>query len=132
MTDEELIKIAEEYKERSYSPYSHFKVGAAVLCDNGKVYGGCNIENIAYSPTICAERTALSKAVSEGDTKIIKIAIVGDNKYTYPCGVCRQFMSEFVDPDTCIIIAHSIKEFKKYSFSDIFPFSFKIEERNDV
>ncbi len=96
MTDNELIEIARQYRENAYTPYSHFKVGAAVLTASGKVYGGCNIENSSYGLTICAERTAAVKAVSEGHTKFKRIVIAGrSDDYCYPCGACRQFLAEF-------------------------------------
>jgi len=93
---EELIREANIAKEYSYSPYSHFRVGAALLTKSGKIYRGCNIENASYGATICAERTAVVKAVSEGEKSFEAIAIVSDNEdFTYPCGVCRQFLSEY-------------------------------------
>lgn len=101
MEAEELIKAAMEAKEHAYVPYSHFRVGAALLTKSGKVYQGCNIENAGYSPTNCAERTAFFKAVYEGEREFAAIAINGDgDDYLYPCGVCRQVMAEFCEPDT--------------------------------
>ena len=101
METEELIKAAMEAKEHAYAPYSHFRVGAALLTKSGKVYQGCNIENAGYSPTNCAERTAFFKAVYEGEREFAAIAINGDgDDYLYPCGVCRQVMAEFCEPDT--------------------------------
>ena len=102
-----LIKAAFSARENSYSPYSHFRVGAALLCENGKVYTGCNIENRAYGPTNCAERTAFFKAVSEGENSFSAIAIVGGEKepvWCYPCGVCRQVMAEFCGPEFEILL----------------------------
>ena len=98
-----LIRIAEEQMSHAYAPYSHFQVGAALLTAGGKVYAGCNIENAAYTPSNCAERTAFFKAVSEGERKFSAICIVGGMNgiavdYTAPCGVCRQVMMEFCDP----------------------------------
>ncbi len=119
----ELIEKAREAQEKSYSPYSNFRVGAAVLID-GKIYSGCNIEIASYSPTICAERTAIFKGISEGGKKIEKIAIVGDNLDTYPCGVCRQVIREFASEDVEIIIANSIDDYKIYSMEEILPHSF--------
>lgn len=99
MEAEELIKAAMEAKEHAYVPYSHFRVGAALLTKSGKVYQGCNIENAGYSPTNCAERTAFFKAVYEGEREFAAIAINGDgDDYLYPCGVCRQVMAEFCEP----------------------------------
>jgi cytidine deaminase len=95
MTGRQLIKAAKEAQAFSYSPYSGFKVGAALLCKSGKVYTGCNIENASFSATVCAERTALFKAVSEGEREFSAMAIVGNTDLCFPCGVCRQVMSEF-------------------------------------
>lgn len=95
MTDRELFEIAEKAKEYSYSPYSKFRVGAALLCENGKVYTGTNVENASFGATICAERTALVKAVSEGCKSFTKIAISADKNPCTPCGICRQMLCEF-------------------------------------
>lgn len=103
MEKQELIREAIAARKRSYSPYSHFQVGAALLGRSGKVYTGCNIENAAYTPTNCAERTAFFKAISEGEKEFEMIAIVGGpaksarTDYCPPCGVCRQVMAEFCD-----------------------------------
>ncbi len=128
MEIKDLIKIAMEAKEYSYSPYSKFRVGASVEMEDGAVYSGCNIENAAYSPTNCAERTAIFKAVSEGKRKIKKIVITSDSKDVFPCGVCRQVIREFED-DTKIIIANSADDYKVYSFEDILPHSFSLDRR---
>ena len=106
----ELIKQAIEAMESAYTPYSHFKVGAALHTPEGKIYKGCNIENASYTPTNCAERTAFFKAVSEGEREFDAICIVGGKngiltEYTAPCGVCRQVMMEFCNPDTFEVIA---------------------------
>lgn len=129
MTNSELINLAIKAMNNSYSPYSRFKVGAALLCENDKVYTGCNIENAAYSPTNCAERTAFFKAVSEGERYFKKIAIVGGNNgiitdYITPCGVCRQVMREFCDDDFVIVIAKSEDDYKEYSLIELLPQSF--------
>ena len=129
MTNSELIKLAIKAMDNSYSPYSGFKVGAALLCDNNKAYTGCNIENAAYSPTNCAERTAFFKAVSEGERYFEKIAIVGGNNgiitdYITPCGVCRQVMREFCNDDFVIIVAKSENDYKEYSLIELLPQSF--------
>ena len=119
MTDNELIKIATDAMNYSYSPYSGFKVGAALLTESGNVFTGCNIENSAFSPTLCAERVAFSKAVSDGEKKFSKIAIVGgkDGKIENlcpPCGVCRQVMREFCDPSEFdVILVRSSNRLKK-------------------
>lgn len=126
MDYEELMKHAEEAKELSYSPYSHFCVGAALLCQDGSVYTGCNIENAAYTPTNCAERTAIFKAVSEGHTDFTAIAIVGDtDDYLTPCGVCRQVMAEFVQPAEFTVVMKGRKApLKAVKFKELFPNSF--------
>lgn len=120
-----LIAQALAARQYSYSPYSHFRVGAALLCIDGSVYTGCNIENRAYGPTNCAERTAFFKAVSEGKHEFTAIAIVGgedDTIWCYPCGVCRQVMGEFCDPDQFeIICARSEKEYKVYTLAELLP-----------
>lgn len=128
MTDYELIKIAVKAREMSYSPYSGFKVGAALLCKNGKVYTGCNIENAAYTPTNCAERTAVFKAVSEGEREFLAIAIVGGkgdtlNDLCAPCGVCRQVLCEFCDGDFRIVLGKP-ESIKTVTLGDILPYSF--------
>ena len=128
MTDYELIKIAVKAREMSYSPYSGFKVGAALLCKNGKVYTGCNIENAAYTPTNCAERTAVFKAVSEGEREFLAIAIVGGkgdtlNDLCAPCGVCRQVLCEFCDGDFRIVLG-TPESIKTVTLGDVLPYSF--------
>jgi cytidine deaminase len=128
MTDLELMKLAVEAREMAYAPYSHFRVGAALLAKSGKVYKGCNVENAAYSPTNCAERTALFKAVSEGEREFTAIAIVGGMDETIadfcaPCGVCRQVLAEFCDKDFRLILGNP-DNVKAYSFEEILPFAF--------
>lgn len=123
----ELIKKAFEAKENAYVPYSNFHVGAAVLMEDGSIYTGCNIESASYTPTNCAERTAIFKAVSEGKRKIKAIAIVGDSGYTYPCGVCRQVIREF-SSNAIVIIAKSEYEYKEYNFKELLPYSFGPED----
>ena len=123
-----LIDTAISYQKNSYSPYSNFKVGAAVLCSNGKIYGGCNIEIASFSPTICAERTAIFKAISEENTKIEKIAIVGDNDWTYPCGVCRQVIREFSTDDFEIIIIKDKNNYRTHTLEELLPYSFGPED----
>lgn len=120
----ELIKLAIENKKNSYSPYSNFRVSSVVLTKKGNIYKGVNIENAAYSVTLCAERSALSSAISAGDRKIDTIVITGDSTMTYPCGVCRQFMAEFLDSDSKIVIANSTANYKIYGLDDILPYSF--------
>lgn len=121
-----LIKKALEYKERAYVPYSHFRVGAAVLTKNNNIFGGCNIENVSFGATNCAERTAIFKAVSEeGKTDLKAIVIVSDDDgYTYPCGICRQVISEFAAKDIKIILAKSEEDYIVKDMQDIFPAPF--------
>jgi len=136
MNYEELIKTAIKMTERSYAPYSHFHVGAALLTTDGKIYTGCNVENAAYGPSNCAERTAIFKAVSEGDKEFSAIAIVGgaENKegkvqiddYCPPCGVCRQVMSEFCKKDFKIIVAKSPEDYKIFTLGELLPESFSL------
>lgn len=95
VSDEALLALARAAKERSYSPYSHYAVGAALLCADGRIYQGCNIENAAFSMTNCAERTAVFKAVSEGEMEFTAIAIAADGSAPWPCGACRQVLQEF-------------------------------------
>ena len=120
-----LIEKAIEARKFSYSPYSHFCVGAALLCSDGRVYTGCNIENRAYGPTNCAERTAIFKAVSEGKREFEAIAIVGGEEelvWCYPCGVCRQVMAEFCDGGRFkIICGKSPYEYRVYTLNELLP-----------
>ena len=126
-----MIKMALEARKNSYSPYSHFQVGACLLTKEGRRYTGCNIENAAYGPTNCAERTAFFKAVSEGERDFAGIAIVGDKEgtvvdnYAFPCGVCRQVMTEFTDPETFVIlVAKSEKDYLETTLAALLPNAF--------
>lgn len=127
---EQLIDLAIKQLEFSYVPYSHFKVGAALLAKGGEIYTGCNIENAAYTPTNCAERTAFFKAVSEGVREFEAICVVGGKggvltDYASPCGVCRQVMMEFCDPDTFqIIMAVNKEKYKNYTLKEMLPMGF--------
>lgn len=127
---EKLIETATEQLKFSYTPYSGFKVGAALLTKRGKIYMGCNIENAAYTPTNCAERTAFFKAVSEGERSFQAICIVGGKDgiltdYTAPCGVCRQVMMEFCNPEEFqIILAVSKEDYKIFTLKELFPMGF--------
>lgn len=123
-----LMRQAENARERSYSPYSHFCVGAALLTKDGKIYTGCNIENAGYSATNCAERTAVFKAVSEGESEFSAIAITGGRagerpSFCSPCGVCRQVLAEFCDKKFEIILGNS-DNFKVYTLDELLPFAF--------
>ena len=127
----ELIRSAMEARKKAYAPYSGYMVGAAVLTNELRIYTGCNIENAAYTPSICAERTAVSKAVSEGKRKFKAIAVAGSPKgetisqYAYPCGVCRQVLREFSDPDSFfVIVAKSETDYKVYLLKELLPESF--------
>lgn len=124
-----IFEMARDYQTRAYAPYSNFRVGAAVLADDEKLYGGCNIENASFGGTICAERVAMSKAISEGARSIREIAIIGDSDYTYPCGICRQFMAEFARDLTIHIIGPD--QVRSYSLDDLLPHAFTSEEMND-
>lgn len=129
MNNNELLKIAIDAAKNSYSPYSEYRVGAALLTADGCVYTGCNIENASFSCTVCAERTAFFKAISEGKNHFQKIAIVGINNNTIdintaPCGICRQVMSEFCDKDFQIITAKSETEYNEYTLSQLLPYMF--------
>ena len=127
---EKLIDTAIEQLKFSYTPYSNFKVGAALLTKSGKIYTGCNIENASYTPTNCAERTAFFKAVSEGVRDFQAICFVGgkDGKlteYTAPCGVCRQVMMEFCNPKTFqIILAVDKERYEIYTLEELMPLGF--------
>lgn len=129
MTDRDLLEIAAGMMKQSYAPYSHFHVGAALLTKSGKVYTGCNIENAAYPATVCAERTAIFKAVSEGETQFESIAIVGGingevKDYCAPCGVCRQVMREFCEAEFRIVLTDSTGLIKECTLDELLPLSF--------
>lgn len=128
-----LVQKATEAREKSYSPYSHFSVGAALLCADGSVYTGANIENAAYSPTICAERVAFFHAVHEGQRSFTAIAIVGGpsgediDSFCAPCGVCRQVISEFCSGDFLIILSDG-KETRTHTLDELLPYRFSLTE----
>lgn len=130
MDKSNLVKLAIEARKFSYSPYSNFRVGAALLTKSGKIYTGCNVENAGYTPSNCAERTAFFKAVSEGDRDFQAIAIVGGpaegiKDYCAPCGVCRQVMMEFCDYETFeIIIGKSEDDYKGFTLQELMPLGF--------
>lgn len=128
MDYKKLINVALDYRNRAYSPYSNFKVGAAVLFESGKIYGGCNIENASFGATNCAERTAIFRGISEGETRIKSIAIVGSlNEYTYPCGICRQVIAEFGDESIEVILAKSEDDYIIKDMREVLPGAFKKE-----
>lgn len=125
MDIQELIAKAIEAKEYAYVPYSHFRVGAAVLTESGKVYTGCNIENVSYGATNCAERTAVFKAVSDGEQEFKAIVITGDNgDYLPPCGICRQVLSEFGKDSMEVILANSTEDYKVTTLLELLPGAF--------
>ena len=130
MTPEKLLELAHEARERAYAPYSHYAVGAALLTKDGRVYQGCNIENAGYTPSNCAERTAFFKAVSEGVREFDAICVVGGankelKEITAPCGVCRQVMMEFCNPEEFqIILAVSKEQYEIYTLKELLPLGF--------
>ena len=125
----ELIQKAQEATEKAYVPYSGFHVGAALLCKDGTIFTGCNIENSAYGPTNCAERTAIFKAVSEGYREFQVIAIISDSKeLTSPCGVCRQVMAEFCEPDFEVIMLSCDGKYKVVTLEELLPYAFSLTE----
>ena len=133
MDNVQLIKKAMDERKNSYSPYSHYRVGAALLCTDGSVVCGCNVENASYGATVCAERSAVFSAVSSGKSDFRAIAIVGGDEsetdvmsdYAYPCGICRQVLREFTDPTAfTVIVARSVSEYKEYKLSELLPESF--------
>lgn len=134
----ELIEKAIDMRNYSYAPYSKFRVGAALLAKDGKIYGGCNIENAAYGPSNCAERTAFFKAVSEGVRDFTVIAIAGGPEegivdLCAPCGVCRQVMAEFCEDDSfLVILAKSVEEYEVYTLRELFPKSFSPKDLEKV
>ena len=124
MNDRELLSIAQEASKNAYAPYSNFHVGAALECEDGTVFTGCNVENAAYGDTICAERTAIVKAVSEGRRKFRRIAIYAEGKsYAMPCGSCRQVMAEF-SPDMEVLCAKAGGSYVSYPLSRLMPYTF--------
>ena len=129
MTKEALCTAAIEAMDRAYAPYSGYKVGAALLTADGKVYTGCNIENASYTPTVCAERTAIFKAVSEGDRDFAMLAVCGgkDGKLSGafpPCGVCRQVMAEFCKPEFRILLGAEGEDYAAYTLAQLLPCGF--------
>ena len=130
MTPEELIQLAKEARAHSYTPYSGFAVGAALLCADGTVYQGCNIENAAFGPTVCAERVAVFKAVYDGHRDFAAIAIAGGRAGEEvsglfpPCGVCRQVLREFCDLDFPLYLAKENNEFETHTLGEMLPYSF--------
>lgn len=125
-----LIEAAKEAMKHAYAPYSGFQVGAALLTEDDQIYTGCNVENASFGATNCAERTALFKAVSEGVRRFKAVAIVSSSKaFTYPCGICRQVLGEFM-PQGEIILENAVGEIKTYAFTELMPFHFTQEDLN--
>ena len=129
MTERELCKQAIAAMKRAYAPYSGYTVGAALLTDNGTVYSGCNIENASYTPTVCAERTAVFKAVSEGARDFTMLAVAGGHGGVIsgafpPCGVCRQVLAEFCTPDFPVLVVTGEDTFARYTLADLLPQAF--------
>ena len=126
MTNRELYEIALKMTARSYAPFSKFRVGAALLTKEGKLYTGCNVENSSYGGTICAERPAFVKAVSEGDKEFSKVAIASSGGEAWPCGICRQFMKEFCDDDFVIITGNDVESIRTYTLAELLPEGFRL------
>lgn len=131
-TLKKLCKIALDMRSMAYTPYSHFTVGAGLITKDGKIYTGCNIESSTFTPTNCAERTAIFKAVSEGDKDFTAICVAGGNEgedpvdFCPPCGVCRQVMSEFCEADFEVILVKSPDEYRVYTLDEILPLQFTL------
>ncbi|NLM19950.1 MAG: cytidine deaminase [Clostridiaceae bacterium] len=131
-SNNDLILSAINASKKSYSPYSKYRVGAALLGASGKIYTGCNVENESYGAAICAERTAVVKAISEGEQKFVALAIHGSphepkpnqTYYAFPCGICRQVLSEFAESDLTILIAHSESNYLERTLAELLPDSF--------
>ena len=135
VTPEKLVELAKEAMTRAYAPYSGFQVGAALLCADGSVYQGCNIENASYGPTNCAERTAFFKAVYDGKREFAAIAVVGGKQgepdgTAFPCGVCRQVMAEFCNADFRILLG-TPESFRVCTLGDLLPLSFNLKENEE-
>lgn len=126
LSDKELYAKAVEMLPRAYAPFSKFRVGAALLTKEGKLYTGCNIENSSLGATICAERTAFVKAISEGESEFAAVAIVCQEGEAWPCGICRQFMREFCEDDFRIITGNDENSLRSYTMDEILPEGFKL------
>jgi len=125
MTNKELALKAVEAKINAHAPYSNFRVGAALLTENSKLYTGCNVENASYGLSNCAERTAIFKAVSEGEKKFTKIAIASDaESFCPPCGACRQVMLEFMDPEAVVVLINPQNQIKEFTLKQLIPYNF--------
>ncbi len=124
----EIIKLAQQAKEHAYAPYSGFRVGACIAAKNGRLYTGCNIENASYGATVCAERTAVFKAISEGENEFEAIALASDaTRFILPCGICRQVLSEF-SLNILVISSANSNEYKIFSLEELLPGAFSGED----
>jgi len=134
MTDHELLRLASEAAKQAYAPYSKYPVGAALLASDGTVFTGCNVENASYGLTLCAERAAVSAAVTGGHLKIVKVAIVGGTvrQPAWPCGACRQVLAEFCDPTTPILVAGRghVDRWLSRTLDELLPESFHLKKRS--
>jgi len=125
MDEKQLIQIAKDAKQKAYSPYSGYRVGAALVTEDGSVFTGCNIENISYPVGICAERVAFAKAISEGHVKFKAIAVSGSTEeFAYPCGMCRQFMSEFAGDEFIVLCGNENNKYERLKLSELLPRGF--------
>lgn len=123
MKPEKLIALARQAKENAYAPYSHYRVGAALVTADGTTFTGANVENASYGATICAERVAMLKAVSEGHRRLVALAIAADEPWPYPCGICRQVMEEF-NPEMTVYVAGEGEAYESYTLAQLLPRSF--------
>ncbi len=123
-----LMSAAKNAMKQAHAPYSNFKVGAALLCQDGSIYSGCNVENASYGLSVCAERTALLKAVSEGKRKFSALAIAASGKKAmpYPCGACRQVIAEFCNKDFIILVVHPSGKYESFRLGDLLPKTFEL------
>ena len=126
-TVEKLLEAAKKVKENAYAPYSHFYVGAALITDTGKIYTGCNVENTSYGLTICAERNAIFKMISDGEYRIAEILVIGDTEeFLPPCGACRQVMTEFSASGTVVYLCNKQGQWKKTTIAELMPYTFSL------
>jgi cytidine deaminase len=128
-TVEKLLEAAKKVKENAYAPYSHFHVGAALITDTGEIFTGCNVENTSYCLTICAERNAIFKMISDGEHRIAEILVIGDTEeFLPPCGACRQVMTEFSTNDTVVYLCNKQGQWQKTTMGELMPFTFSLNK----
>jgi len=128
-TVEKLLEAAQKVKEKAYAPYSHFHVGSALMTDTGKIYTGCNVENTSYGLTICAERNAIFKMISDGERRIMEILVIGDTEeFLPPCGACRQVMTEFSTNDTVVYLCNKQGQWQKTIMGELMPYTFSLNK----